>query len=179
VTDSALAVLAGFDGHRHDPAALVRAVDELVAAGKPTALCVLRESAASSGPCAESAVLAARVAFPHSRDGSPPPLALGAPDVGPPEDPAAFALFPVALQDAWPFLLVGGYSVGGESDFGAIFDWIERTGILRERPLRPSASPESALEALIASDPYRQLGTDAEHDEMLRAQARRAAGVSG
>jgi hypothetical protein len=171
----ALAALAGFSGHRHDPAALIRAVNHLRGLGKEQAIAALRGLLASPPPSPESAVLAARVLFPRNAAGAPPPeLGLGAPDLGPPPDPATFPLFPVALHRDIPFVLIGGYRVGGEWDPAPYLDWIRREGVMLDRPLTLPRDPLAAAEELIASKAWHSLNPDPAHDAMLREQARRA-----
>jgi hypothetical protein len=172
---SELASLTGFSGHRHDPAALIRAVNHLREFGRNQTLALLQELADSTPPGPESALLVARVLFPRSSSGAPPPeLRLGAPDMGPPLDPADFPLFPVAVHREIPFVLVGGYRLGGEWDPATYLDWVRREGLILDRPLIPTLDPLEAVEELIASEAWRRLNPDPAHDAMLREQARRA-----
>ena len=159
-------------GLTYDPRPVIDAVNRLAAAGAERALAELRDAAAGA-PSAEGPLLVARAAFVPAAAEPPPRLELGRPDVDEATATRHFPLFPLALQDDIPFLLVTGYQLGGETDPAAYLDWCERHGRLRE-PLRPG-DPLAAAEALIGSGAWASLGLPPSHAEMIREQARRLA----
>lgn len=163
------------NGYTFDPAALARAVNALVALDHAAALRQLRDEEASGTP-AERILLTARVAFDPPPGGGPlPRLDLGAPDIEPGPADAGFDRFPMALAGDLPFLLVGGYILGGEVAASPYLAWCQANATLRA-PLRPVADPLAAVDQLLASDAWRGLGAPASHGTMLRAQALRAVG---
>ena len=184
--DAAVLALAAvavpmLDGESFDPAAAVRAVNRLLAAGPAAALDALRSRArdATTGPEQGDVLVLCRLAFDPAPGAVLPPLLAGVPDVVVPEDAEAeWPRFPLALVDDVPFLLVRGYLVGGLAEPPA--EHVERctrAGQLRTRPLSP-APPLAAVAALLGSDAWERLaaanGGAGETAEMLRRQARRA-----
>jgi len=161
-------------GLTYDPRTVIDAVNRLAAAGPERAVAELRDAVAVGVP-ADGPLLVARAAFvPVEPGASLPRLELGRPDVDEETASRHFPLFPLALQDDIPFLLVTGYQLGGEPDPGAYLDWCGREGRLRE-PLQPGDDPPGAAEALIGSEAWAALGVPESHAEMIREQARRLA----
>lgn len=152
------------DGAAFDPAALVRAVNDLWPLGMERALAALRAyhrltRAHPSDPTLdEQRVLPiARLLFVR-RDGAAemPPLMVGGADIAPP--PSTFPLFPLALSHGLPFLLITGYTLDGlpqsPEDHLA---YCEQRCRLRDAPLSPDASPITAVNALIADPRWQSL----------------------
>ena len=156
-----LAALPGLDGNRYDPLAVIRVVNALHALQKGPALAALREYLrVAPGPMAidpDGIFLVLRALLDPSI--APPPMLVGAPDVGNPQGAtAAFASFPLAMWGDVPTMLVGGYMLGGmPQPVSDHLDWFERNGRFRAAPLRPNlqafASQMSAAQpALLALD---------------------------
>jgi hypothetical protein len=177
----------GFGFH---PLALIRAVNGLWPLGKEPALAVLRTyfALATANPHRrdrydldeERIFLILRLLFVrYDREPQMPPLHIGAPDVGDPKKDDTWPLFPLAVVRQIPFLLVGGYAVGGlpESPLDHV-EYCLRYCLLREQPLSPETCPVAAVESLLTSSQWRQLAPEEKAlqrlREMLRQQAIRA-----
>lgn len=176
------------DGWRFDPSALLRAVNVLVGRDAARVLTLLDEClselsrperTAAHVTDASGVALLARLVF-VSRDGSQPlpPPALGQPDIAPPAHETTWPFFPLAPVNDLPFLLVGGYRVGGALNLGG---WLARcagVGEVRRDPLIPRSSPVDAADTLIASPKWRLLVPETRRPRyiaMIRGQALRAA----
>lgn len=156
-----LAALAGLDGHRFDPLAVIRVVNALHAMQKGPALAALREYVrVAPGPMAidpDGIFLVLRALLDPAI--APPPMFVGAPDVGNPQGAtASFASFPLALWGDVPVMLVGGYMLGGAPQpVSDHLDWFERNGRFRPAPLQPDLQAfdrqmTAAQPALVALD---------------------------
>jgi hypothetical protein len=179
-------LVPALDGEAFDPATAIRGVNRLVALGRDAALDELRSRARSAGDGAEAAavvVLCRLVVVPPP--GAPlPPLRIGVPDlVLSPGAEADWPLFPLALVDDVPFLLVREYLLGGLAE--TLAEHVEACATAREvrsRPLRPG-SPLSAVAALLGSSAWDRLADANEGAEataaMLRRQALRASEQGG
>jgi hypothetical protein len=170
-TIEAILRLPGLVGFGFDPVALLRVVNTLPA-DAVDALEVLRRTLAraSTGTGHDDVLLVARAGFESSDPGTPAPdLMVGRPDVEPP-DTSEFPDFPIGFVGGLPFLLVGGYLVGGEGpDPSWYLDWCHRQAHRRDRlvpPDDPLASLDSFVERVGPS-----MGFDETHVGMLRAQA--------
>lgn len=138
-----LAKLSGLEGHRHDPLALIRAVNALHALQKGPAIAALREYLrVAPGPMAiqtDGIFLALRALLDPRI--APPPMLVGAPDVSNPQAASGFASFPLALWGDVPVMLVGGYMLGGAPQpVSDHLDWFEQHGRFRSSPLQPDLS---------------------------------------
>ena len=144
--DHLFADLSGFDGSRFHPAAAVRAANLLLSLRAPEAVARLQRSASpGSSVCdADNALLLARLVFDPPPQGRLPSVELGAPDVPLPRD-GDLPLFPLVLHGDLPFLMIYGYTMGGQSlpiseqleqharSFGV------RTGLAASRPQSAAA----------------------------------------
>ncbi len=84
----------------------------------------------------------------------------GAPDFPVPNDTSQWPLFPLVLSGKTPFLLVGGYTLGGLPESGAAYvEYCRKNGIFRNRPYPiPSlAEAQEALNELLASKRWKSL----------------------
>lgn len=178
------------DGNGFNPVALIRAVGGLLPLGKENALAALEAyERLAWAPVGgeqhdslddERVFLILRVLFMRNDGNSVmPPLRIGSPDVPPPEDPAAFPLFPLAVVEQIPFLLIDGYQLGGLPERASEhIRYCREHCRLRPAPLRPQAPPLDAVEALVQSEAWRALVPEGEarqrYARMLRQQATRA-----
>jgi len=180
----------GIDGFNFNPVALICAVNGLWPAGPDRALAAARAYNALStadpnrgqqyGLDEQRIFLVLRLLFVR-KDGDPvmPPLQIGAPDVPVPQDRAAWPLFPLAVAAQIPFLVAGGYMLGGMAQNPADhIDYCAQNCRLRDAPLAPEASPVGAVESLLATWPWANLAPDADARQrltgMLHQQAIRA-----
>lgn len=180
------AVVPALDGEAFDPAAAIRGVNRLVALGRDAALEELRAQARSVRAGAEAAgvIVLCRLAFVPPPGAALPPLLIGVPDLALPAGTEAdWPLFPLALVDDVPFLLVRDYVLGGLAETPA--EHVEacaHAGEARAEPLRPG-SPPAALEELLRSEAWRRLAAANDGAEataaMLQRQALRAAAQGG
>ncbi len=171
-------------GSSFDPRPLVRAANELRLLGKEGALEVLREyerlCLAAAGPFDDQKILLlVRVLFEPLPGRAFPLPELGVPNLQLPPGAPGWPLFPLALVDDVPFLVVTGYfgCIARPAD-AAQLAWCEENATVRNRPLEPG-SPIAAADRLLASDPWSGLrcggGPPAEvHRETVRGQALRA-----
>jgi len=172
-------------GWSFDPAALVRAVNRLHALGGERAAQLLydyitrAEGGAPSVDAADNdprrAALIARLLFVPSKPGAAsPPLRFGQADVTLPDPDPVWPHLPLVLSGELPFLLVGGYFVGGAMRSARdLIDEYVAGGRLRAAPLRP-APPMEAVEALVESEAWGKLLPPAQEPPvraMLYAQA--------
>lgn len=169
----------GFDGRSFDPRPVIRVTSLLAAAGMAEAIRTLErvaETLSSRPPDeADNLLLLCRVLFvPRRTDEIPPPLRLGAPDPPEPAVRADFPFFPVEVTGDLPFILVIGYQLAGQPEPpDAYLRWCAARAEARA-PLAPVPDPLAVADDLIASDPWRRLRPQADHDRMLRRQAWRA-----
>ena len=169
----------GADGWSFDPVPLLRAVNALAGRAGAEALDVLRDCARAD-PGSTGVVLVALALFePDDPAAGLPAPPFGAPDLPLPPPGPGLERLPLVLEAQVPFLLVGGYRVGGAAD---VVGWLERcAGAAQPRtaPLAPSQSPVDAVEALTSSARWAELVPPDYRPRvlaMLRAQALRAAG---
>jgi hypothetical protein len=177
-----------------DPAKLIRAVNALQSLDKQTALKVL----AAYGTLANKdwarqwrydledgrAILVARLLFVRT-DGNPmmPWLGYGVPDPLVYEGDRDWPLFPLAVENDVPFLLVAGYGIAGRMErFSDEVDYFQTHCQIRAAPLKPGISPLQAAERIFESARWRRLFVNAIPAEAqeyasrsrLRCQALRA-----
>lgn len=167
------------DGWSFDPVPLLRAVNALAGRSGAEALDVLRE-AARADPASTGVVLVALALFePDDPAAGLPAPPFGAPDLPLPPPGPGLERLPLVLEAQVPFLVVGGYRVGGAAD---VVGWLERcAGAAQPRtaPLAPSLSPVDAVEEFTSSARWAELVPPDYRPRvlaMLRAQALRAAG---
>lgn len=171
--------LSGFSGFAFNPGILIEAANYLCSLDKDFVFRVLEQYChrANQEPTqrSDNALLVARVSYvPNDRRQPLPRLALGAPDLKEPQDPSLFPIFPLHLVEGIPFLLIGGYVLGGEAmppmDYIA---WCARHCALRPEPLGATDDPVAAINRFLATSAWRQLAPSDYHDRMLQAQALR------
>ena len=169
----------GADGWSFDPVPLLRAVNALAGRARAEALDVLRDCARAQ-PGHTGVVLVALALFePGDPAAGLPAPPFGAPDLPLPPPGPGLERLPLVLEAQVPFLLVGGYRVGGAAD---VAGWLERcAGVAQPRaaPLAPSQSPVDAVDAFTSSARWAELVPPDYRPRvlaMLRAQALRAAG---
>jgi len=167
--------LPGFAGHAFNPADVVRCVNHLQRSGIGLTMAVLHAYAGQVGDSdVQNVLLAARVLFSSESD-SPrlPELDLGWPDPEPPAG-AHFPRFPIAVYQGIPFLLIGGYLLGGESlppmdhvaTYASEFEFLQA-------PLVPGNDPLASADGLLDSASWGPLGPTATHVALLHLQALR------
>lgn len=121
-------------------------------------------------------MLVAHVLFVH-KDGQEvlPRLLLGQPDLEEPEDPTLLPLIPLCIHRDIPFLLIGGYRIGGEGQ--PSIEYVElcaRDCEIRSTPLIPANDPLASVDEFLESEVWRMLNPDDWQYRMLRLQALRA-----
>lgn len=180
----------GIDGATFNPATLVHAVNGLRQLGQNAALDVLRKylTVVTGADRRQDfdiddqrLFLILRLLFTcEAAEQRMPPLLIGAPDFEPAADDDSWPLFPLALVDDIPFLLVRG--------FGAMFGGAAQSPLehlnyyaancsFRTALLSSETSPLAAFEKLTSSEHWRRLVPPEQADgyrEMLRQQAVRA-----
>ncbi|MFQ5733970.1 MAG: hypothetical protein ACE5KM_18690 [Planctomycetaceae bacterium] len=185
-------------GYEFDPAEMVRAVNTLQAAGFKQSLRALREyDRLRSKPDNYlrhhkfdhmRITLIGQLLFVPKAKGKQLPIpmfGLPAPDFkfldvpgwlkkhesGDPDWP----YFPLTLADDVPLLLVRGYTLGGLPTLPReVLDYAEKNCKLRERPLKPSSTPWSAVETFLASPAARRERELQSEKYMLRLEVLRA-----
>ena len=174
------------DGLRFDPVLLVRAVNALAGSETRDALAVLKDCASAlaarggePAPPASGVVLLALALFVPDAPGAPLPApSFGAPDVPLPPPSPELPRLPLVLEAQLPFLLAGGYEIGGAFDIAGL-DRCVAAAHPRAAPLAPERSPASAADALTTGPLWARL-VPPEHrarvEAMVRGQALRAAG---
>ncbi|MCC6874805.1 MAG: hypothetical protein IT378_10910 [Sandaracinaceae bacterium] len=150
-----LAAVPGLDGDDFDPRPLIRAVNALQPLGAQRALDVIEEhlrvAPAYAHGDTQGFFLVLRALFEPTP--SHPPMLVGAPEPTLPEQ-SRLSLYPLAVLDGVPFLLVSGYMLGGQPQPPEQHLQFYRTqGRLRAGPLAPGARPFTALTSLMAQVP--------------------------
>jgi hypothetical protein len=163
----------GLVSDKYEPNKLVTTANGLRALGKPGAVRVLRAYLNAEWPPDlrrdQDVQILCRVLFENPEGWKPP--ALGAPHPQLASDTSRFPLFPVAMSNGVPFLLVQGYSVGGGGMRSHLtLEQCERLELLKE-DLRPCSRGEAmaAADALISTEAFKAIGGDAGR---TRAQAK-------
>jgi hypothetical protein len=133
---------------------MVHVVNHLRHLGKERALTVLRDYLASRGDHDKVHIIC-RLLFINPKGWEPPQLGAPQPDIN---EAAAdeFPLFPIALSERVPFILVDGYSLEGAEElaFGCL-DLCKRLEMIKED--YPTTGYELAAEALTRRGSFRQL----------------------
>ena len=166
----------GADGWHFDPVPLVQAVNALAGRDEAEVLDVLRDCARGE---ASGVVLVALALFEPDDAPALPAPSFGAPDLPLPEPGPGLERLPLVFEAELPFLVVGGYRVGGAPD---VLGWLDRCAAVahpRSAALAPSQSPVDAVEALTSSARWAELIPPDYRPRvlaMVRAQALRAAG---
>lgn len=173
----------GQGGFNFDPVALIRAVNALQPLGKEKALKALRAYrtlAAGMTPVEtkkyavdETRILPIVQLLFENPGGKMPDFALGIPDVESP-GPELWPLYPMALVQDVPFMLVSGYMFfGSPSDVGARLEL--PLGPLRASPLAPRVTPLEAADELTESGAWKALPLQPGQRGSKRWQVRRQA----
>jgi hypothetical protein len=177
------------DGRVFDPAALVSAVNSLYAQGEERGAAVVRGWARMVDHCAapdqngstafERLHLVIRLMWrPDPPHQAWPIIPMGRPDISLPPPDTQWPMSPLVVSDEWPFLLVGGYRVGGA--LSAALPTIERLLDMAHwggRPLCPLQDAVAAADMLVASVPWQSRIPSFQREMvelMVREQARRA-----
>jgi hypothetical protein len=168
--------VSGWPQHGGNGVSLVRAVNGLHKLGKQKALSALREYVELAGenwnrdtPVDPANIETGdhncvfwiiRLLFEPARAGTliPEPL-LGAAQPSPDdEDRKLWPLFPIELVDDVPFMIAGGWNLGGRPEHPAShIVWAERYGVLRAEPLRPADNPLAVADRLLSLPKSRRL----------------------
>lgn len=176
-------------GSDFDPVALIHAVNVLHALGKEKAITILRTYIAlsTSDPGRseqydldeQRVFLVLRLLFvqKYGKIGMPP-LLIGASDVVVSHLNSSWPLFPIAVVNQIPFLLVSGYTLGGfpQNPLDHL-DYCLQFCQLRHKPIEPESSSVDAVESLLASERWQTLIPDEReywYRGMLYRQALRA-----
>ncbi len=144
-------------GSGYDPRPVIIAVNALQPLGKQRALAAiteyLRVSSWLDDPGREGTFLLLRSLFdPPDPPGYLPAMAVGAGSPSPPADAKALPRFPIAIRGDIPFMLVGGYSLGGMAEPPEHhLEWFRTHGVLRAVPLHPSDQPLAIVDQLVGS----------------------------
>lgn len=172
--------LPGFSGLRFNPRVLIAAVNHLQSAGTEESLKTLRDywTIARQAPeysNPENILLVARILFVYADEQKGKPrLLLGQPDLEEPEDPTLFPVFPLCIHQGIPFLIIGGYRIGGEAQPPIEYvEWCSRHCELRSDPLIPTDNPLASVDDFLESERWRALNPDNWQYRMLRLQALR------
>jgi hypothetical protein len=169
---------------------LVRAVNHLQSLGKSKAISEMREflriARDSRGVDRDPAnidtsdyqciFLIVRLLFEPENASEPlPPMRIGGMYPSPQKaDESLWPLFPLALQDDVPFVLIECAVLSGLPEPPSLHvDWAEKHGRLRAKPLRPADDPILAVDKLIALRQTQRL-LDWHSPLVLRRQAWRA-----
>lgn len=129
----------------HSPGLVVAAVNDLIGAGKDSALEQLAaaRSTAPAPPDATGVLWVLRVLFDVPPGMAFPTVALGTPVPAPPPDPATLPRFPIDIVCDVPFLVVRGYLLAGvPQDVEDHLAFFAEYGRLRDSPLSPAAGDE-------------------------------------
>jgi hypothetical protein len=171
-----------------NPVMLVRAVNHLQSLGKQKAIAELREFLkiardsfrANRDPAdidtsdEQCVFLIVRLLFElEVTSGTLPDLYIGAMWLRPEKTDSSFwPLYPLALQDDVPFLLIDGVLLSGYPQHpSSHVDWAEKHGKLRAQPLRPADDPIAAVDKLIAQPQTGRLCGSDSFKIMLRYEA--------
>jgi hypothetical protein len=173
-----------------NPVMLIRAVNHLHSLGKDKAIAelrrflkiarwsdqVARDPANIDTSDYQCVFLIVRLLFTPAEPGEKLPwMYIGAMIPSPPKGDLSWPLFPLALHEDVPFMLIHGVSLGGAPENPAAHvDWAEKHGRLRAKPLRPSDNPLAAVESLCALPQTQRLlgrASNAWGMDLLRRQA--------
>ncbi len=149
-----LSAVPGLSGGAFDPRPLVRAVNALHPLSESAALDVIAEYLRVAPPWlteeTDGVFLVLRSLFvPRARGAAHPPMHVGAPEPALP-NPALALMFPLAIVDDVPLLLVSGYMLGGQPEQPAAhLAWYRSNAVRRAAPLSPR--PERAWNNFAAS----------------------------
>ncbi len=179
-----------------DPVNLIRAVNFLHMMGEAKAvsalqeyvrLCLAHPDLVWHQLDSERVILLARLLWEAPDKGAAlrPPM-LGAPSISVMRGTVSEALFPLALGDDVPFLINGGYRLGGvPEDAMSYVRYCRANGVFRKRPMAPGNDPVAAGTGVIAVavadlDPRFNPAWQRNHvEELVRVQAIRATGAPG
>lgn len=171
-------VLPGFLGLSFNPKGLVKAVNYFHSIGYKKSLQALRDYCALAEQKAvennpENVFLVARILFvPKDVREVMPRLLLGQPDLEEPKVPTVLPLFPLCLYRDIPFLLIGGYRIGGEGRPPSEYvEWCAHQSDIRSTPLFPNNDPLASVDEFLGSDIWTGLNPENWHYSMLRLQA--------
>lgn len=177
------------NGHDFNPAAMVEVVNALHAMGEAAASRIVRTRAESLDHARDDggqgllvrgqlSLLVRLLWCPAPPHPAWPELHLGRPDIPLPPPDATWPLLPLVLSEDLPFLLVGGYKLGGSLlPATTVLEQLRAIAQWRPRPLMPASPPRLALEKLVASPAWQTRIPQARQATlraMLQLQAERA-----
>jgi hypothetical protein len=155
---------------------VVSVVNKLRKQGKEKSLATLRGYLANGGDNAR-VLLICRLLFVNPDGWDRPILGETMPFIGK-DDAKAFPLFPIALSDGVPFLLVRGYQLNGRPE-SAIKCLNLCDGFAMVKKDYPSAGYEKAARALIQTRSFRQCYDEEELSAMAEMVLRQAKKTEG
>jgi hypothetical protein len=126
----------------YSPTSVIDAVNALLTLGKDGALAAMEAYLARADEFADprhGLFLVMRVLFEvPAQPGYHPPVRIGGSVPPPPADPTTLPMFPIALIDDIPLMLVSGFMLGGEPEpLAAHIAHFRARGTLRRQPLHP------------------------------------------
>lgn len=150
---------------------IIQVVNHLRQLGKDKCLAVLRDYLAAGGEH-DKVLVICRLLFVNPKGWEPPILGETVPAIGQ-HMAKQFPLFPIALSDRVPFLLVRGYSLKGQAE--SAFACVKLCdGFALVKDDYPLVGYEKAARALTQSDSFRQLYDAADRPEMADMILRQA-----
>ncbi len=150
-------------GAAYDPLAVIRAVNALQPLGREKAIAAIAEylriSSSFENPGREGAFLVMRCLFDvPTPPGHMPPMMVGAGSPAPPTDATLLPRFPIAIRGDIPFMLVGGYALGGMPEQPEHhLDYFRKHGVVRSARLRPLDDPLALVDGLVGKPTTRFL----------------------
>jgi hypothetical protein len=150
---------------------MVQVVNHLRQLGKDKSLAALHDYLASDHED-DKVLVICRLLFVNPKGWQPPGLGAPAPAINK-NVVKKFPLFPIALSERVPFLLVEGYSLHGRGESAlACLELCEGFALVKED--YPLANYEKAARALAQTDAFRQLYQEADRQAMVEMILRQA-----
>ena len=141
-------------GETYECGKMIKAVNDLRVLGKEKSLAVLRQYLLSDGETAKVLVIC-RLLFVNPKGWDAPSLGQAVPAIDK-SVAKRFPLFPMALEDRVPFLLIQGYRAGGKGESAMkCLQFCETLSLITED--YPLSGYEKAGRALIQSESFRGL----------------------
>jgi hypothetical protein len=165
--------IGGFNGFRFNPTAVLRAHNRFQ--GQPRERSQQQLLTLAEDPrYSDNTLIVARVLYVSNASQRYPVLQHGRPDIEPPSL-EAFPIFPLHITRDTPFLLIGGYILGGEPPpVREYLLWCARECHVRPAQLTPEDDPLATVDSLLQSDEWKRVTLQPAHVAMLRLQALRA-----
>ena len=169
--------LNGFRGHDFNPKSLIKIVNDLINDGFEQSIHKLETyHTISSGNYRitdiENILLIALLLFDPIEGKTMPKFSLGRSDVEQPSQ--GIDLFPVMIYEDIPFIITGGYDVGGELQPPYEFlRWCKFNCSLRSKYLMPPNNPLEVVDDFLNLKVFKQMNYSRYHCSMIRLQALR------